>query len=185
MWLLWKQRPTDLFWYVSLHNDSPEKEMPHRDSGDNMTGVSASRQDPRATRPIGAERSTSKMDAGRKSSESKHRHRSSTLERRDKYLSVERAPDEHHLYLRTVQRAAVDRSLGAVDTPLSRTPGSAYHDKAALAGRQLALFPRFRTDSGRSVQQTVESAAVSPPRAGSPHPFLRVVQPLSIRLVAK
>ena len=106
-----------------------------------MTGVNASRQDPRATRPIGAERSTSKMDAGRKSSESKHRHRSSTVEQRDKYLSVERAPDEHHLYLRTAQRAAVDRSLGAVDTPLSRTPGSAYHGTAALVGRQPALFP--------------------------------------------
>ena len=75
-----------------------------------MTGVSASRQDPRAIRPIGAKRSTSKMDAGRKSSESKHRLRSSTVERRDKYLSVERAPDEHRLYLRTAQRAAADRS---------------------------------------------------------------------------
>jgi hypothetical protein len=131
-----------------------------------MTGVSASRQDPRATRPIGAERSTSKMDAGRKSSESKHRHRSSTVERRDKYLSVERAPDEHRLYLRTAQRAAVDRSLGAVDTPLSRTPGSAYHEKATLAGRQLALFSRFWTDFGRSVQQAAECAETPPPQEG-------------------
>lgn len=151
-----------------------------------MTGVSASRQDPRATRPIGAERSTSKMDAGRKSSESKHRHRSSTVERRDKYLSVERAPDEHHLYLRTVQRAAVDRSLGAVDTPLSRTPGSAYHDKAALACRQLALFPRFRIDSGRSVQETAESAAVwTPMRRSRSASCGWVVQPLRVRGVAK
>ena len=117
-----------------------------------MTGVSASRQDPRATRPIGAKRSTSKMDAGRKSSESKHRLRSSTVERRDKYLSVERAPDEHRLYLRTAQRAAVDRSLGAVDTPLSRTPGSAYHDKAALVGRQLAHIGVFCGNLSRSMQ---------------------------------
>ena len=128
-----------------------------------MTDVSASRQDPRATRPIGAERSTSRMDAGRKSSESKHRHRSSTVERRDKYLPVERAPDEHHLYLRTVQRAAVDRSLGAVDTPLSRKLGSAYHGKAALPGRHIAHFPRSRADFRRRVQQAAESAEVLPP----------------------
>ena len=44
-----------------------------------------------------------------------------------------------------------------------------------------ALFPRFRADSGRSVQQAAESAEVSPPPSGRPHPFLRVVCPTACR----
>jgi hypothetical protein len=43
-----------------------------------------------------------------------------------------------------------------------------------------ALFPQFRADSGRSVQQAAESAEVSPPPSGRPHPFLRVVCPSSV-----
>ena len=43
---------------------------------------------------------------------------------------------------------------------------------ASSAGRQPALFPQFRTDSGRSVQQAAESAAVSPSPAGRPYAFL-------------
>ena len=99
-----------------------------------MTGLSHSGQHPRATRPIGAERSRSKTDAGRQSSESTHRHRSSKVEQRDKYLSVERAPDGRRQCLRTVQRAAADRSVGVVDTPLLRASGSAYHEEPALVG---------------------------------------------------
>jgi len=42
-----------------------------------------------------------------------------------------------------------------------------------------ALFPRFRADSGRSVQQAAESAEVTPPPEGRPRPFQRVVCPTS------
>jgi hypothetical protein len=44
---------------------------------------------------------------------------------------------------------------------VASTAANSLHELAAL-------FPRFRADSGRSVQQAAESAEVSPPLAGKP-----------------
>lgn len=53
-----------------------------------------------------------------------------------------------------------------------------------LAGREPALFSRFRTGSGRSLKVAAESPVLPSP-VGSPNLFLRVVQHLSGRLVVK
>ena len=50
-----------------------------------------------------------------------------------------------------------------------------------LAGRQLAHFPRFRADFGRTVQQAAESAVSPPMLRGKPAFCGRVVQPQRVR----
>ncbi len=109
-------------------------EWPRKRSGDDIAEASRFGQQPKETRANEATRSRKQREEARKSDESRRGHRPSRLEQRDKYLSVERVSDGRRQTPRTGQRTAPDRTGDAVDTPLSRASGSAYHETSSKLG---------------------------------------------------